>query len=160
MNTIVAYNKHHSTALSIGLGLALIFSFTGCQSPAAKGIIADGALGAVERGKVLARSIENGDVITAIQAALGLFRHIESTAFQASKADERYAREIARSYVPKTNAPNLAIRTKSSENKAQPEVVVVDRKTREVISSYKLDNRPDNGQRIKLQNTLMCEYVP
>jgi hypothetical protein len=156
MNTRLEYIKHHSTTLRIGLGLALIFSFTGCSSSPGNEHRQENYTPVV--GQILEKILRGGRIDP--RDIGGFARIIVSTEFEASRLDEQYARERAISYQPKTNAPNLAIRTKSSKNKSQPEVVVVNRKTREVISSYKLDNRPDDGQKIKLQNTLMCEYVP
>ncbi len=160
MNTIEVYIKNHSTTLSIGLGLTLIFSFTGCKSPGGTGIAIGAVPGIWAGAEAVGSAFSGGNPWKFLKEAESLFRKIEATAFEASKADEQYAREIARSYVPRTDAPNLAIRTKSSKNKAQPEVVVVNRKTRKVQSSYKLNETPAEGEEIKLINTFDCEYVP
>ena len=156
MNTIEVYIKNHSTALRIGLGLALIFSFTGCSSSPGN---EHRQRNYIPIGPNLIRKLLNGERIDP-ESFFDIAINIVSTEFEASRLDEQYAREIARSYVPRTDAPNLAIRTKSSKNKAQPEVVVVDRKTRKVQSSYKLNETPAEGEKIKLINTFDCEYVP
>jgi hypothetical protein len=88
------------------------------------------------------------------------YLYYQSIQIAASRADEEHARKMARTYRVRTDARYLAVRTPSSRSNSTPDVTVVDRKTGQVKSSYRLKENPTAGQKIQLQNDWMCEYVP
>ena len=163
MNTLPTSTRRQLRLLRIGLGLAFVFSLNGCStmpvppaSPRGNEIrrqgnmnIATTLLGPLLQG----RPISVPEIINSVL-------YYQSYQYTASLEDQQYAIDIARKYKSKTDAPNLAVRTRASRHNPNPEVVVVSRTTGEVKSAYKLSEKPAAGQKIELQGNLMCEYVP